>query len=250
MPPTPVSPSGHHPALTCSQGGHGDDRDMLHGLQSFLTSSCPPSRSRILSAHRVCFKCNLPGGPGSQEEPAAHGQPAPNHGSLPFCEHRKGARHCSFPPGPKGCREEGNPKGSGEDTNHPNNFAEQSTEEEVTRFSIDTSKLYLQLTPVTHNYHAKQREGWENLTTPAFRYHHTGPHPCGKAPEEVSVMDPSPTTPAQVERCCLPNPALSQPLAHPTSPKPFPSLRTSETKGQRNKATGFRAWCLPAPPAQ
>lgn len=80
----------------------------------------------------------------------AHGQPAPNHGSLLSCEHGKCAGHRSFPLDPGGCREEGNTKGSGEDTDHPNNFAKQSTEEEVTRFSIDTSKLYLQLTPVTH----------------------------------------------------------------------------------------------------
>lgn len=104
----------------------------------------------MLSARRVFFKCSLGGGIRHQDEPEAHGQPAPNHSSLPSCEHGKGAGHRSFPWGPRGCREEENTKGNGEDTDHTNNFAKQSTEEKVTRFSIGTSKLYLQLTPVTH----------------------------------------------------------------------------------------------------
>lgn len=82
--------------------------------------------------------------------------------------------------------------GKWEDTDHPNNSAEQSTEEEVTGFSTDTSKLYLQLTPVTPVIPVPRGGRAEGTCQPLPLVIKTRVHTPGTAPEKVSVMDPSP----------------------------------------------------------
>ena len=186
----------------------------------------------MLSARRVFLKCNLAGGIRHREELVARGQPAPNHSSLPSCEHGKGAGHCSFPRGPRGCREEGNTKGSREDTNHPNNFAKHSTEEEVTRFSIDTSKLYLQLTPVTHVITmpsgGRAKKTCQPLPLVIITRVHTPTAKRRRAGEGVrDGSQPRWSCPGGATPPSQPWPsraALSQPSADLTSPKPFPTL--------------------------
>lgn len=100
---------------------------------------------------------------------------ASNHSSLPCWEHGKGGGKC---------------QGSGKILITQITLQSRALRKRL-RGSPDTSKLYLQLTPVTLII-TVPRGG--NLPAPASGYQNTGPHPRerGKAPGKVLVMDPSP----------------------------------------------------------
>jgi len=83
----------------------------------------------------------------------------------------------------------------------------------------------------SRNYHAKWSEGYETLPTPAVGYHSTGPDPCRKALEKVSVTDPSPAGPAQVEQRRPPNHG-HQELPQPSPPLIPPAQSPSQGSGQ------------------